>query len=140
MLGTPISVLGGWPTVSGRFVRQVFITTRTLPFFSAENVALHLPLEAGATQERHLAGTLRSAEAVCLTIECPPATASTIHLVCPGQGQRDAARNQDGGPGQGQRRVRHRTCRTRAKGRQCRSGRQHVAAATRAAAASQASI
>src|SRR5215510_9380193 len=32
MLGTPISVLGGWPTVSGGFVRQVFITTRTLPF------------------------------------------------------------------------------------------------------------
>ena len=38
MLGTPISVLGGWPTVSGRFVRQVFITARTLPFFSSENV------------------------------------------------------------------------------------------------------
>src|SRR5262249_45117168 len=23
MLGTPISVLGGWPTVSGRFLRQI---------------------------------------------------------------------------------------------------------------------
>jgi hypothetical protein len=33
------------------FVRQVFITTRTLPFFSAENIALLLPLEARATQE-----------------------------------------------------------------------------------------
>jgi hypothetical protein len=29
-------------------LRQFFITTRTLPFFLAENVALHLPLEAGA--------------------------------------------------------------------------------------------
>jgi hypothetical protein len=35
----------------GRFSRQVFITTRTLLFFSAENVALHLALEAGATLE-----------------------------------------------------------------------------------------
>jgi hypothetical protein len=35
-------------TLVQRFVRQVFTTTRTLPFFSAENVALHLPLEAGA--------------------------------------------------------------------------------------------
>jgi hypothetical protein len=38
MLGTPISVLGGWPTVSGGFLRQVFITTRTLPLFLPENV------------------------------------------------------------------------------------------------------
>jgi len=60
MLGTPISVLGGWPTVSGGFLRQFFITIRTLPFFSAANVALHLPLEVGAAQERRL-------EAVCLT-------------------------------------------------------------------------
>src|SRR5262249_43558895 len=86
MLGTPISVLGGWPTVSGHFVRQVFISTRTILFFPAENVALHLPREAGATQERHL------------------------------------------------------TCRTRAKGRQCRSGRKHVVSAPRAATASKASI
>src|SRR5262249_36562707 len=34
--------------------RQVFITTRTLPFFSAENVARHLPLETGARDERIL--------------------------------------------------------------------------------------
>ena len=32
-------------------MRQLFITTRTLSFFSAENIALHLPLEDGATQE-----------------------------------------------------------------------------------------
>jgi hypothetical protein len=67
---------GGWPTVthepglstayensgaifrrvSGDFVRQVFITTRTHPFFSAENVALQMPLEAGARHERQLEG------------------------------------------------------------------------------------
>jgi outer membrane protein assembly factor BamE (lipoprotein component of BamABCDE complex) len=49
MCDTKIAALLGSPTVSGGFLRQVFITTRTLPFFSAENVALHLPLEAGAT-------------------------------------------------------------------------------------------
>src|SRR5215813_4137900 len=37
------------------FVRQVFITTRSILFFSAENVALHLPLEAAARHERRLA-------------------------------------------------------------------------------------
>src|SRR5215475_8722364 len=56
MTDRQISALGGWPTVSGGFLRQVFITTRTLPFFSAENVALHLALEAGARDERRLEG------------------------------------------------------------------------------------
>jgi hypothetical protein len=39
MWDTQISTPLGSPTVSGHFVRQAFITTRTLPFFSAENVA-----------------------------------------------------------------------------------------------------
>ena len=38
----------------GGFVRQIFITTRTFLFFSAENVALPLPLEAGARYEQRL--------------------------------------------------------------------------------------
>ena len=74
MWDTRISALGCWPTVphepglstayensgaisrrvSGRFVRQIFTTTRTLPFFSAKNVALHLPLEAGPRHKRRL--------------------------------------------------------------------------------------
>ena len=36
------------------FCGQVFITTRTLPFFSSENIALYLPLEDGARHERKL--------------------------------------------------------------------------------------
>src|SRR6266853_6748179 len=40
----------------GRFLRQAFITTRTLPFFSAENVALHLSLEARARDEWRQSG------------------------------------------------------------------------------------
>jgi hypothetical protein len=42
-------------------VRQVFITTRTLPFFSAENIALHLLLEDRATQECKLKAVRGSA-------------------------------------------------------------------------------
>src|SRR5262249_59213453 len=49
-------VLGEQAIVSqkGGFGRQVFITTRTLLFFSAENVALHLPPEARARHKQRL--------------------------------------------------------------------------------------
>src|SRR5215470_11693082 len=44
---------------NGGFARQVFITIRTLPFFSAEKVVLHLPLEARAQRTLYVgpAGT-----------------------------------------------------------------------------------
>src|SRR5215475_6603438 len=82
MWDTQISALLSSPTVSGGFARQVFITTRTLPFFSAENVALHLPLEAAATQERRLeavrcstwfgAGVTATRGLLLLPRSCPP--------------------------------------------------------------------
>src|SRR6266487_2612479 len=42
--------------INRRVSRQAFITPKTLLFFSAENVALHLLLVAGARDKRTLAG------------------------------------------------------------------------------------
>ena len=64
----------------GRFLRQAFITTRTLPFFSAENVALHLSLEARARDEWRQSGAALGAVQVAGTdLGIPPTTGRERH-------------------------------------------------------------